>query len=145
MELAGLLASLLPGLSDQRLDRGGLLRDGEQRTRAFHDLATRARTGRDPLGRRGGGHRHLCPLTAKYVHRPGVADDGGVHYPLEQRRLGAETQVNRSRARSCPLGDRLKRRRHVAVGEEQLGSGRDDALLGQGDLRVPQGGIDIVS
>ena len=43
-----LLAALLPEPSDQRLDRGGLLGDGEQGPGALHDLQAGRRAGTDP-------------------------------------------------------------------------------------------------
>jgi len=67
----------------------------------------------------------------------GVADDGGVDDPLEQRGLGAEPHVDGARGDLGAPGHGLQRGGHVSVGEEQFGGGGDDPLLGVGDLGFP--------
>jgi hypothetical protein len=136
--MPGLLAALLPEPGDQRLDCGGLLGDREQGAGALHDLPAYGRTGGDPLGRGGGGQRRLCPVPAQHVDGQGIADDGDVHDPLEQRGLRAKAHVDGARTDLGPPGDRLQGSGHVPVGHEQFGSGGDDPLLGLPDLRLPQ-------
>jgi hypothetical protein len=135
----GLLAAFLPVPGDQRLDRGGLLGHGEQRPGALHDLAPYRRPGGDPPGQGRGGHGLDHPVPAQHVHWFGIAHDGHVDHPLEQRRLGAEPHVHGARRHPGAPGYRLERGGHITVGEEQLGGGGHDPLLGQRGLRLPQG------
>jgi hypothetical protein len=134
----GLLAPFPPVPGDQRLDRGGLLGHGEQRPGALHDLSAGGGPGGDPPGQGRGGHGLDHPVPAEHVHRFGIAHDGHVDYPLEQRGLGAEPYVHGARRHPGTPGHRLQRGGHVAVGEEQLGGGGHDALLGQRGLRLSQ-------
>jgi hypothetical protein len=134
----GLLAALLPVPGDQRLDRGGLLGHAEQRPGALHDLPADGGPGGDPPGQSGGGHSLDHPVPAQHVDRFCVAHDGHVDHSLEQRRLSAEPHVHGARRYPGAPGHRLQRGGHVTVGEEQLGSGGHDALLGQRGLRLPQ-------
>jgi hypothetical protein len=146
----GLLAAFLPVPGDQRLDRGGLLSHAEQRSGALHDLPADGCHGGDPPGQGRGVHRLDHPVPAQHVHWFGVAHDGHVDHPLEQRRLGTEPHVHGPRRHPGAPGYRLQRGGHVAVGEEQLGGGGHDPLLGQRGLRLPQGstlarGVDVSS
>jgi hypothetical protein len=150
LRIAGLLAALLPVPGDQRLDRGGLLGHDEQRPGAFHDLPADRRPAGDPPGQGRGGHGLDHPVPAQHVDRFGVAHDGHVDHPLEQRCLGAEPHVHGARRHPGAPGHRLQRGGHVAIGEEQLGGGGHDPLLGQRGLRLPQGcplatGVDVSS
>jgi hypothetical protein len=137
--MPGLLAALLPVPGNQRLDRGGLLGHGQQCLGAFHDLPADGRSAGDPPGQGRGGHGLDHPVPAQHVDRFGVAHDGHVDHPLEQRRLGAEPHVHGARRHSGAPGHRLQGGGHVAVGEEQLGGGGHDPLLGQRSLRLTQG------
>jgi hypothetical protein len=137
--MPGLLAAFLPVPGDQRLDRGGLLGHGEQRPGALHDLPADGGPGGDPPGQGRGGHGLDHPVPPQHVDRFGVAHDGHVDHPLEQRRLGAEPHVHGARRHPGVAGHRLQGGGHVPVGEEQLGGGGHDPLLGQRGLRLPQG------
>jgi hypothetical protein len=137
--VAVLLAALLPEVRDQRLHRGGLLRDGEQRAGARHDLAAGGGPGGDPLGGGGRGHRGPHPVPPDDVNGLRVPDDRHVDDPFEQHRLGAEPHVDGARADLGAPGDRFQRRGRIAVGEEELGRRGEDPLFGLRDLGFPQG------
>ncbi len=97
------------------------------------------RPGGDPPGQGRGGHGLDHPVPAQHVHRFGIAHDGHVDHPLEQRRLGTEPHVHGARRHPGAPGHRLQRGGHIAVGQEQLGGRDQDPLLGQRGLRLPQG------
>ena len=131
--VAGGFASCLRRGGDLRLVGCGFGGDGQQGGDAGHHAGDAAGGHGDPFLHGGSGHGPAGPLPAGHVDRCGVADQGDVNRPFQQRGLGAEPHVHGARRHAGGLGHRGQGGRGVAIPDEQPCRGGNQPLLGVRD------------